>query len=943
MASTDAYDLLIVTDATSSMGGFLEALRTSIPEILALAKLSGAFSRLGVLAYRDYSDPAEQIAAWSGWDAPNLTTFVHNLEPLGGGDFPEAAKTALIRAMQATDKNGRTLMLWYADAPPHHPAFNSYENDVKEKKAFPQNATDWVKLCHIARKRHCTVFCFTPRGMDASFASFYALLAGLTGGICIGSKSDEQDSAVLSRLTVGVIMQWMGRATTTMDRILRDSNATCLQFNPHPLQAHPKLTDENDGAHGYLPPPYNRNKALPSGSGKTLPLRDIRKPALQISDIPVRAETTNAFDPGKRFLDPDESAFREDVYASLTNIIHTNVAALTYNAVFGQLWRAVCKYTGDAARKAELVNAFSVEISKITDAAEKAAFKQWLEESFDQTEEIEKIIKRHCDGVDGEPEMVYLDFDADVQVTRTELLEVSRSCYAGVMKKIARIFTHLKVVEPGVTLAPTQRSLPLSLPARDFFRLLPHLIVPGTLYPARAAGLTAVVALTTGVPFLQTSASELLSGSFKGKWLSLDVPENISFDAARFLLGAPEGVVLTAHEKKVYEAMRRYKLLELNLDAPVEAKMPWTPNKTRGPGDFKVQCSRCLVRRSITIMNHVHPSICGQCASSDLPPKKVAELYPEVSEADSCWVECSTKTCRAQYVVENVAGLKIRPRCHYCRDTRKPPYKVACPWIECSICTNRIVVPQALQPADKKTFVCPGCANEAWKDRCVGVEETTMRALNADNGVTWLGFVSSMGLFEGKSAFKLMAASGESVFGGPPPPPTTTRKLVLTLGGKRLSDPEAVLKEVEGRAGRGEVILHNCALCFEEMAKSKLMPACGRTGCAQLVDEGCLREWYGTNAPGKMINMAQLTCPFCRRKPTLKTMARFNPRVAVLAGVQDAMADRRFIYAWCLDCGAAKRYFERMCCTEVDVAVLDVQRFRCEECRAPPPPPPAPP
>ncbi|KAJ7672013.1 hypothetical protein B0H17DRAFT_947910, partial [Mycena rosella] len=113
------YDLLVVADATASMDGYLDALRSSIPEILALAKLSGAFSRVGVLVYKDYTDLPQEIAAWSGWNDPNLSQFVQDLDPTGGGDFPEAAKTALIRGLQAVNKESKTLVLWYADAPPH--------------------------------------------------------------------------------------------------------------------------------------------------------------------------------------------------------------------------------------------------------------------------------------------------------------------------------------------------------------------------------------------------------------------------------------------------------------------------------------------------------------------------------------------------------------------------------------------------------------------------------------------------------------------------------------------------------------------------------------------------------------------------------------------------------------------------------------------------------
>ncbi|KAJ7077467.1 hypothetical protein C8R43DRAFT_1053735 [Mycena crocata] len=55
------------------------------------------------------------------------------------------------------------------------------------------------------------------------------------------------------------------------------------------------------------------------------------------------------------------------------------------------------------------------------------------------------------------------------------------------------------------------------------------------------------------------------------------------------------------------------------------------------------------------------------------------------------------------------------------------------------------------------------------------------------------------------------------------------------------------------------------------MPRSKLIAACGPTGCAQLVDAGCLHEWYGQNEPAKLLNMMQFTFPFCRRKPTVKT------------------------------------------------------------------------
>ena len=159
----------------------------------------------------------------------------------------------------------------------------------------------------------------------------------------------------------------------------------------------------------------------------------------------------------------------------------------------------------------------------------------------------------------------------------------------------------LQLVESDVKLAPNQRSIPLSLPPRDLFRILPHLVVPGTLYPPRAASMTGILSLITAVPFLRKPAIALLA-STKGTWLNLEVPENLSFDCARFLLAAPDGLVLTVQEKRVYEAMRRYKLIELNLDSTIELHVPWTPNKTRGVGDRRIRCKKCLIKY---VVHHV--------------------------------------------------------------------------------------------------------------------------------------------------------------------------------------------------------------------------------------------------------------------------------------------------------------------------------------------------
>lgn len=49
-----------------------------------------------------------------------------------------------------------------------------------------------------------------------------------------------------------------------------------------------------------------------------------------------------------------------------------------------------------------------------------------------------------------------------------------------------------------------------------------------------------------------------------------------------------------------------------------------------------------------------------------------------------------------------------------------------------------------------------------------------------------------------------------------------------------------------------------------------------------------------------------------------------------LGGLKDALEDRVFFYAWCIDCGFAKRAYERVCCNEGQLP--PIQDFRCQDC-----------
>ncbi|EHL02872.1 putative ariadne-like RING finger protein [Glarea lozoyensis 74030] len=117
----EIYDLLLLIDATYNTGPTLNSLSITLPHLLTLTTVTTSFSRLSILAYRAYFPPT-LILSFSGWKDPSsptaraeLTHFAQTLHPDGGGDEPEAMKTALARAYEVMRPEATTLVLFDRD------------------------------------------------------------------------------------------------------------------------------------------------------------------------------------------------------------------------------------------------------------------------------------------------------------------------------------------------------------------------------------------------------------------------------------------------------------------------------------------------------------------------------------------------------------------------------------------------------------------------------------------------------------------------------------------------------------------------------------------------------------------------------------------------------------------------------------------------------------
>jgi hypothetical protein len=194
--------------------------------------------------------------------------------------------------------------------------------------------------------------------------------------------------------------------------------------------------------------------------------------------------------------------------------------------------------------------------------------------------------------------------------------------------------------------------------------------------------------------------------------------------------------------------------------------------------------------------------------------------------------------------------------------------------------------------------------------------ETTAFELSEENTYAWLlrndGKLSHP--FNKRSLFHTISTCGTEDFCSKIELFPRAAQENVTLHGKLVQNLPDVVKELQHWVSGRRTELGTCSLCFSSKRKSDLMLACGRTGCLQRICTDCLGAWYGLNAAGRTINTAALSCPFCRRAPTAKTLAKYGMGIHAVGNLKMAVEEQgTWIYAWCQDCGQAKRYMARVC------------------------------
>ncbi|KAG2372638.1 hypothetical protein C9374_013702 [Naegleria lovaniensis] len=156
--SEKIVDLVFVCDNTGSMSGEINVAKDTIQTIIS--SLHDHFKsdlRFSAVSYRDHSDDHAVKEYPFTRDVSVAKSYIQEMSAIGGGDYPEALASALkVVSEMPFNKNGKKIVIWIADAPPHGmgASGDSYPEGCKDEN---NQVIDWIKLADYVMEKGSTI------------------------------------------------------------------------------------------------------------------------------------------------------------------------------------------------------------------------------------------------------------------------------------------------------------------------------------------------------------------------------------------------------------------------------------------------------------------------------------------------------------------------------------------------------------------------------------------------------------------------------------------------------------------------------------------------------------------------------------------------------------------------------------------------------------------
>lgn len=893
--------IVFIVDATGSMSSTLSALK---PALTQLCKLLPLFAdiKMHLITYRDFDQSGDMLYKHHGpfemSDIDKMNIIISNTTATGGDDAPECMKYAFNRMIN--DINADNLVVFhFTDAPPHSLPYptsqTSNNNHYKEGYTLKINnmTRDWIELCDKFRIKNIPVYTIGKLSTDCY--PFYTIMSEMTGGDVI--LLDNNDMLTILKCTVNVC-------------------ARALGYNDCDLIGLGKIQKICDSDISNLPKTENQE-------------------FYKLNTYTVKPDQTilvrNKFDVCNRTrLETryqNDEKFRELCFKTFLDILNSDqILSITYNPLTGVLYRLMNKRqrnaTNSVVNNLQLSNLMSLQMSKLKNINQSHydIMAKWMEESYNCIEKINEIIM----SLEG-PLVPFLVLQIEERISKKDMANACKIPMPHHLKLLSAFIAGINVIEKQPNIMP-EVFVPLNISDKELFRILSHLMCPGTIMDLKLSIVLALVSLNQNNIILAERAHAYLKESI-GRWFDKNDTEWHLFGFIKMILSLHKKYndILTNDEVKYLEPLFLLGSIKQN-NPEFDIKLPLKLSHGILYSDHKVKCNICSQFRSTSVMT---PIGCGLCLSYKEDRLK---LLNDMDSQKSYLFDCTV--CGSRYAVRDTDNLHAKPKCHYHRnlnDTTANIPSIEVPKINCSVCDINIILPISAQfISTDKIFMCAICVDNAGvakydtskvrmhdilKENQWLIEKITKMKIDIDY------IVDRSTLFSIRDKYQIIDD----------PDSLVSYPKIISYNNQKIINSAEIIEQITDRIKNGFIANETCMICFDTLIHHDIEPICYNKGCKASACKKCIIKWFQINTPGTRVFENRTKCPCCKKNP-VKGLAFTNMYLRSFYA-QKVNMDPDWHYVWCKGCYKVKEYMERRCAGPEPMDISD--NYVCEDCMNP--------
>jgi hypothetical protein len=236
---SNAADIVFVVDDTGSMVDDIDQVKEDIDYIINRIMENITSVRFGLISYKDQPDVEYDVPLT--FDVDTFKNGVLNLEALGGGDYEEAVKDALIMGRDNSDWRDAPvvrIMILMGDADPHDPtgavavaddAYTNYDIITCAMDANPMGMQSFVDIADAGRG----IYEHVGNSEEMADTIINTILFYVPPIDLAGEDINQSDSDYMIQDVLPEGIEYVpGSFSTPPDVIFKDSeNRTVLQWN----------------------------------------------------------------------------------------------------------------------------------------------------------------------------------------------------------------------------------------------------------------------------------------------------------------------------------------------------------------------------------------------------------------------------------------------------------------------------------------------------------------------------------------------------------------------------------------------------------------------------------------------------------------------------------------------------------------------------------------